>query len=111
MGWTLETAAVQTKSSLPLLTRYRPLRFTSPVQPGRPDGPHFAPTPAAETASRVARPATMVAVAITLLGAGVPTVSSPDPYWNRSAVRSAPGWIVLAVVATRTAGWSPAAAP
>jgi len=33
MGRTLETAAVDTKSSLPLLTRYRPLRFTSPVQP------------------------------------------------------------------------------
>jgi hypothetical protein len=33
MGRTLETAAVETKSSLPLLTRYRPLRFTSPVQP------------------------------------------------------------------------------
>jgi hypothetical protein len=31
----------------------------------------------------------MVAVAITLLGSGVPTVSSPDPYWNRWAVRSA----------------------
>ena len=32
MGRTLETAAVETKSSLPLLTMYRPLRFTWPVQ-------------------------------------------------------------------------------
>jgi hypothetical protein len=31
MGRTLETAAVETKSSLPLLTTYRPLRFTWPT--------------------------------------------------------------------------------
>ena len=42
MGRTLETAAVETKSSLPLLTTYRPLRFTWPVQPGSLDGPAVA---------------------------------------------------------------------
>jgi hypothetical protein len=33
MGRTLETAAVETKSSLPLLTTYRPLRPTVAVDP------------------------------------------------------------------------------
>ena len=39
MGRTLETAAVETKSSLPLLTTYRPLPLTWPVQPGSLGGP------------------------------------------------------------------------
>jgi hypothetical protein len=42
MGRTVETAAVETKSSLALLTTYRPLRFTWPVQPGSLDGPGVA---------------------------------------------------------------------
>jgi len=42
MGRTVETAAVETKSSLPLLTTYRPLRFTWPVRPGSLSGPGVA---------------------------------------------------------------------
>jgi hypothetical protein len=39
MGRTVETAAVETTSSLPLLTTYGALRFTRRVEPGSLDGP------------------------------------------------------------------------
>jgi hypothetical protein len=45
MGRALETAAVETKSSLPLLTTYRPLRLTWSVQPGSLHGPRCCQGP------------------------------------------------------------------
>jgi len=44
MGRAIETAAVETKSSLPLLTTYRPLGLTWPVQTGSLHGPRSIPS-------------------------------------------------------------------